>query len=195
MAYQDHGWRHDPDIGTDPTVGATTKHASIRTSSAQTITADNALHYVSLEDGVTGSFGTNAEDCLANTQATGLLTGDPWGLEVKRMGTYRVTTASQVNGGTAAAHATSLISGIGGSLSVLQSGRTEAFLLDGWNASGGVTDFFGVSYFVVRDPADFPADYPAILVPAVIIASGTNPTVNWQLAIERISPYPDTALF
>lgn len=182
--YLQHGRRHALQ-GSDPIPGLALAVATLRTTSAATIVADNADHYVSLQDGTNAVFQTSDDTVFANNSSTSF-TGSPvYGLEVLQPGLYQYQwNASKQSGGTAGAAITVYWSSSGGAtLSSLQQGRTQTVVDDTWDA-GISTHIFWTEYQAFGD-----ADAPGIGAPFARVASGSNLTLNIDLIVVRFSTF------
>lgn len=183
--YLQHGTRHLKH-GSDPIPGiGDLPVATLRTTAAATIVADNADHYVSLEDGVSGSFQTSDDTVFANNSTT-LFTGSPvFGVEVLQPGLYQYQwNSSKQSGGTVGAGITVYWSSSGGAtLSSLQQGRTATLVGDAWDTASN-THISWTEYQAFGD-----ADVPGVAAPYARVASGSNVTLNIDLIVIRVTSF------
>lgn len=184
-SYLQHGSRHGS-TGSDPIPGiGQIQFAALKNFSAITVAGDNAIHYLSMEDGVTGFFETSDDTVFANAQNT-FQTGNPWSIKCLANGTYIVKQNYFVRSGTAGAQVTTYHTFNGGNTqSVFQAGRTAALIGDTWDVGSSDVHTFFEEWVDATDGS--PA--PVFVSPYVQLASGSNVTVNAETMVIYLGPY------
>lgn len=182
-SYLQHGRRHHT-TGSDPIPGfGQVLFASLRISTPATVPGDAANHYIDMQDGVTGHFATSDANIFENAANTDL-SGDPYGIECHAEGTYIIRENYFVSGGTGGVQVITyhvVSDGIG---STFQFGRTGALVGDTWDA--GSSDVH-TSFEEWTSAVD--TDTPFFINPYLVVASGSDVTVNVQTMVIFLGAY------
>ncbi len=184
-SYLQHGRRHGP-FGSDPIPGiGQVPFASLKNTSATTVTNSGVPTYISMQDGVGAKFETSDADVFENSQNTGE-TGNPWGIKCLLNGTYKVSEDYYINGGTVGAiFATYHTIDGGNTFSNTMAGRTGALIGDSWDHGAGLPHTF---FWELTDATDAnPA--PIYINPFATLNSGSNITVSVQTVVVYLGPY------
>ena len=151
------------------------------------IAADNAQHYVSMQDGVGGAGFSTTDGTVFSNASTTAFTGSPvYGIRILTTGTYAVlNNAFSLSGGTAGHIATAYWAADNGSApSFLQQGRSAGATLDSWDAGqAGV----GPHTFTTELMTVGVGQTPATLCRYGQVNAGTAVVMSMSMIVVRIS--------